>query len=186
MAWHFSQRAPPNHYRLLAIDLFESDAEVIDAAANRQMAYLQQRAIGEHAALSQRLLNEIAAARLCLLNPQKKHAYDGELKAKSGNVAVGTSSNDPSPASVAPHDPVPAPKLDKPASLPISRTKPTSSSPSKPHHRSLLGKSWQWIGLVASGITVVLVLAGAFLWGTGHGRAVSTQTPPEAVATVPE
>ena len=31
---------PPNHYRLLAIDRFESDPEVIDAAANRQMAYL--------------------------------------------------------------------------------------------------------------------------------------------------
>ena len=28
---------PPNYYRLLAINLFESDAEVIDTAANRQM-----------------------------------------------------------------------------------------------------------------------------------------------------
>jgi hypothetical protein len=43
---------PPNHYRLLGIDLFESDPEVIDAAANRQMAYLQQRATGEHGATS--------------------------------------------------------------------------------------------------------------------------------------
>ncbi len=71
---------PPNHYRLLAVDVFESDPEVIDAAANRQMAYLQQRATGEHAVLSQQLLNEIAAARLCLLNPQKKADYDIQLK----------------------------------------------------------------------------------------------------------
>ncbi len=71
---------PPNHYRLLAIDRFESDPEVIDAAANRQMAYLQQRATGEHADLSQKLLNEIAAARLCLLNPKQKAEYDAGLR----------------------------------------------------------------------------------------------------------
>jgi hypothetical protein len=62
---------PPNHYRVLGIDLFGSDPEVIDAAANRQMAYLQQRATGGHAALSQKLLNEVAAARLCLFDPDK-------------------------------------------------------------------------------------------------------------------
>ncbi len=71
---------PPNYYRLLAIDLFESDPEVIDAAANRQMAYVQQRATGEHTAESQKLLNELAAARLCLLDKKKKPAYDLQLK----------------------------------------------------------------------------------------------------------
>jgi hypothetical protein len=72
---------PPNHYRLLGVDLFESDPDVIDAAANRQMAYLQGCATGPLVALSQRLLNEIAAARLCLLTAAKKAAYDDRLKA---------------------------------------------------------------------------------------------------------
>lgn len=71
---------PPNHYRLLGLQLFESDVEVIEAAANRQMAYVQQRAIGEHAAVSQKLLNELSAARVCLLNPKKKAGYDANLK----------------------------------------------------------------------------------------------------------
>jgi hypothetical protein len=71
---------PPNHYRLLAIDVFECDSEVIDAAANRQMAYVQQRATGEHAKLSQKLLNELAAARLCLLDPKKRATYDLQLR----------------------------------------------------------------------------------------------------------
>jgi hypothetical protein len=31
---------PPNHYRQLGIDVFESDPEVIEAAADRQMAYI--------------------------------------------------------------------------------------------------------------------------------------------------
>ena len=71
---------PPNYYRLLAIDAFESDPEVIDAAANRQMAYVQQRATGEHIAESQKLLNELAVARLCLLDKKKKAAYDLQLR----------------------------------------------------------------------------------------------------------
>jgi hypothetical protein len=72
---------PPHIYRLLALEPFESDIEVIDAAANRQMAYVHQRATGEHAAWSQKLLNELSVARLCLLDPQKKAAYDARLRA---------------------------------------------------------------------------------------------------------
>ena len=71
---------PPTRYRLLAVNLFEADPDVIDAAANRQMSFLQQKATGEHAAESQKLLNEVSAARLCLLNAEKKAAYDCTLK----------------------------------------------------------------------------------------------------------
>jgi hypothetical protein len=74
------KQQPPNHYRLLGLDLFESDADVIDAAAARQAAYLQGCATGPHLALSQRLLNEIAAARLCLLDPTRRKAYDDDLR----------------------------------------------------------------------------------------------------------
>ena len=42
---------PPHHYRLLGLQLFERDVEVIEAAANRQMAYVQQRASGGRAAV---------------------------------------------------------------------------------------------------------------------------------------
>ena len=72
---------PPNLYRLLGVELFESDAEVIDVAANRQMAYLQSCAAGEHSDQAERLLNEVSAARLCLLNPKKKSAYDAGIRA---------------------------------------------------------------------------------------------------------
>lgn len=71
---------PPNHYRLLGIELYESHADVIDAAATRQSAYLQNVATGEHRADSQRLLTEIAAARRCLLDQKSKAAYDAQLR----------------------------------------------------------------------------------------------------------
>jgi hypothetical protein len=73
---------PPNHYRLLALDWFEDDPEVIEAAADRQMAHLRTYQGGRHADDSQRLLNELSAARVCLLNPERKAAYDAQLRAK--------------------------------------------------------------------------------------------------------
>ncbi|MBL7041680.1 MAG: hypothetical protein ISR77_23805 [Pirellulaceae bacterium] len=73
---------PPHHYRLLGIDAFEEDRDVIDSAANRVMSYLKELATGDDAAHSQKLLNEVAQARLCLLNREKKAAYDKELKPK--------------------------------------------------------------------------------------------------------
>jgi hypothetical protein len=75
-------KRPPNHYRLLGIDLFESDPEIISVAADRQMAHVRTFQTGKHSALSQRLLNEIAAAKLCLLNPAKKAEYDAMLRAE--------------------------------------------------------------------------------------------------------
>ena len=72
---------PPNRYRLLGIDLFEDDKEVIDAAANRQMSHLQElAAAGPDVEVAQKLLNEIAAARVCLLDVGEKAAYDAALK----------------------------------------------------------------------------------------------------------
>ena len=37
---------PAHHYRLLGVALFEQDLDVIDAAANQRMAYLQDMASG--------------------------------------------------------------------------------------------------------------------------------------------
>ena len=71
---------PPNHYRWLGIVQFEQDADVIDAAASRQMAYLRKFAIGVHVKESQRLLNEVALARTVLLDANRKRQYDVRLQ----------------------------------------------------------------------------------------------------------
>lgn len=71
---------PPNLYRLLGLGMFEEDADVIDTAADRAMSFLQQCATGEHVVESQQLLNEVSQARLRLLNPKQKAAYDQDLK----------------------------------------------------------------------------------------------------------
>ena len=73
---------PPNHYRLLGIALYEDDHDVIHNAADRQMAHLRTFQSGRFAEHSQRLLNEVSSARLCLLNPSQKQAYDKALRAR--------------------------------------------------------------------------------------------------------
>ena len=74
------EEQPPHHYRLLAIKIFEADPDVIETAADRLMAQLRTYQAGKHSALSQKLLNEVAAAKICLLKPDKKAAYDAQLR----------------------------------------------------------------------------------------------------------
>jgi len=71
---------PPHHYRLLGIELFEADRDTIANAADRQMAHVRTFQAGEHADLSQQLLNQIAGAKVELLNPERKAKYDAALQ----------------------------------------------------------------------------------------------------------
>ena len=71
---------PADFYRLLGINRFEDDPEVISHAADQRMAHLKTFQAGEQSALSQEILNQLAAAKLVLFNPQKKIAYDRQLR----------------------------------------------------------------------------------------------------------
>jgi hypothetical protein len=70
----------PNHYRLLGIRLFEADPDVIENAADQRMTHLRSLQSGKHSVLSQKLLNEVAAARVCLLDPVRRKTYDADLR----------------------------------------------------------------------------------------------------------
>jgi hypothetical protein len=96
------EEQPPHHYRLLGLREFESDPQAIQAAADRQMTYLQSCAAGEHVVDSQRLLNAVAAARSCLLNPQRKSAYDRRLRAEMAIPPRVASRAIPVPAAIQP------------------------------------------------------------------------------------
>jgi hypothetical protein len=71
---------PPNHYRLLGLSLFEGDAEVIRDAAVQRIAHVRTYQLGPRQALSQQILNELAAAKNCLLSTESKAAYDLQLR----------------------------------------------------------------------------------------------------------
>lgn len=74
------EEQPPTHYKLLGIKLFESDVNVICNAADRQMAHVKSYQNGPNRAISQKLLNELSAAQVSLLNPTTKRDYDEGLR----------------------------------------------------------------------------------------------------------
>ena len=94
---------PAHHYRLLGIGLFEEDADVIQNAADRQMAHVRTFQAGPHSADSQRLLNELSAATICLLDAEKKTDYDHRLRRRLENKGELRSGARPTPP---PHPPV--------------------------------------------------------------------------------
>jgi len=84
---------PPDHYALLGLELFESDRKKIEDAATERMGRLQDMANSKIVDHSQRLLNELSAARRCLLNAIQKVAYDEVLRTKSQRAKLSGSGN---------------------------------------------------------------------------------------------
>src|SRR5262245_7340846 len=105
------EEQPADHYRLLGIRRYESNAEVIVNAADQRMAYLRTFQAGKRAALSQKLLNEISAAQVCLADPTKKRTYDERLSRES-------SAKEAPPQSAAGHT---APQVSLPRAQPIQQ-----------------------------------------------------------------
>lgn len=83
-----SSEQPPDHYRLLGVPRFEKEADVIEHAADRQMSYLRTFRAVKYVNAAQRLLNEVATAKVTLLNPAKRAAYDAELAKRYPPPAV--------------------------------------------------------------------------------------------------
>lgn len=147
---------PPNYYRLLGIELFESDPEVISNAADRQMAHVRTFQTGKHSALSQKILNELAAAKLCLLNPEKKAQYDAQLLAQQAAQQYipplsAAPPGQPPPGGLWPLNPPPVPP-------PSGETSPAEAA------SDIRPETSSWFSIVATGlVAVILVLVAAIV-----------------------
>lgn len=151
---------PPNHYRLLGVDEFEPDADVIAAAADRQMAYVRQCASGEYADAAQKLLGELATARLALLNPQKKEEYDALLRWQvrlrdevSSSQGITFESGD-----LDENRPLQSPSESLPASAAGAGGGIVRHGHSARSTRVEWRSSWLWPALILSGATGLLAL----------------------------
>jgi formylglycine-generating enzyme len=165
---------PPNHYRLLGLDLFESDPDVIDAATEQRVVFLRTCATGEHIAESQKLLNEVAAARLCLLNADKKQRYDEQLRANVADPASVRADKSSSHESL-----LPRPAEHDPAEAATHRfakvTRANLVTFMAKHRREL----------VIAGV-VLLVMAGWWFKPTSNGdRSTEDGSDSAAVKTIP-
>ncbi|QDU27020.1 hypothetical protein ETAA8_21040 [Anatilimnocola aggregata] len=70
---------PLHHYLLLGLETFEADPARITAAADQRMTLIRQYQSGPRGAFTHKLLNDLATARICLLSPAHKAAYDQAL-----------------------------------------------------------------------------------------------------------
>lgn len=142
---------PPTHYQLLGISPDEQDIEVIEAAVLRQSAFVRNFQAGAHADDATRILNEIASARLCLIDRRKRAKYDAELSGSQGSRPASHSSArhsdlgiDVTPARTAPaprQAPQPAPRPVRP-SLDLDQLfGPATQRPSAAGRRVKLGRS---------------------------------------------
>jgi hypothetical protein len=161
---------PPNHYRLLGVELFESNAEAIGNAADQRMAHVRSFQTGRHADLSQKLLNEIAAAKVCLLSPEKKSAYDRELRRQ-------TATSPPAPPIAPP--PATAQRTEDLDFL----SAPTTGVPkamAKTKRRRSSDTSPIWLGLALFAGAAIVSVAGWFVVSGQPGKEVASKQRPSA------
>lgn len=117
---------PPDDYRLLGIAKFEDDLDVIDAAADKQLAYLHDLTNGDYGDLAEELSNRVSAARLRLLNAEKKAAYDEQLLDEESEFSDDFESG--TPIGFAP----PAPQAVPPVAQGSVSTPPVGAAPVTP------------------------------------------------------
>jgi hypothetical protein len=153
---------PANHYRLLGIAKFEDDPDVIDAAADQRMAHVWTYQAGKNSALSQRILNELSAAKLCLLDTRKKSAYDTSLRRELAVEAKPASAVASSVAAAA------GDELLEQLSKAVAASESSSPSLRRAAARRRKVPGWQAIGGAAAALALALI---ALFWlGSSDSR----------------
>lgn len=96
---------PPDHYRLLGLQRFEGDPDVVQAAADQRMAYVRKYQTGPKSVYTQELLNQLAGAKLCLLDSHAKATYDAGLERLQAatRTTVPAGGGGLSPSTAGPH-----------------------------------------------------------------------------------
>lgn len=104
---------PENYYALLGLATFENDPKVIAHAADGLRSRVRRIRPGPHMAEWQALLDEVAAAKTCLLDAKAKASYDAQLRnpSRAKTRPVSPPQSAPQPAF---QPPPPPPWLQKP------------------------------------------------------------------------
>ncbi len=166
---------PPDHYRLLGIEQFESEPEVIRDAVEQRMAHVRTYQLGPNSAVSQKILNELGAAKACLLDLQEKAAYDAALKANLDPVEAAISGEPPPESGIRAKTGKTIPVASAASELGLITRQSARPVPKGPRLR----KGPSALGIVVASIAGLLAAAGAFLWIRGNTEDVGRKGPRE-------
>ncbi len=167
---------PPDFYQLVGVHTFEADPDVIENAADQRMVHLRTFQSGKHSEESQKLLNEVAAAKIVLLNPEKKAKYDETLREQMRLKAAGEDDEEISSQLIGF---LRAVELDKEAA---AKPKPAVSQPVKqPATASAAAddaakKRLMFIG-AGTGVLLLLLIIGVWILVSGGGPEEVAGTP---------
>ena len=158
---------PLDLYRFLGLPRFESDTVVIESAADQRMAHVRAFQTGPRGELAARILNELAGARVVLLNPQKKAAYDQQL------------------GSTEPAVPRPQTSLALAANSPSALLNPAAPAPAEV---SIAKRRRRLLTIGGGGVAAVALLAVGIVYLASGPKPVEEKGKPaqaEAVAANP-
>jgi formylglycine-generating enzyme required for sulfatase activity len=186
---------PISKYRLLAIEDFEVDRDVISTAAERQTVFLRTLQAGKHEVLVAQLLNEVSQARVTLLSADEKVAYDQQLRKEQTPQPEAKPAVVPIPVM---QTPSPFHNLPSPTLIgnrkPVTRKTPLSMAAiwpivqpaRKPRWKVLQGicKRPEVIGISLVGVIGILVLFISMKF-FGDVHSVVNTSPPVANDTPP-
>jgi hypothetical protein len=176
---------PPNHYRLLGIAPYEDDPDVITHAADRQMTHLRTFQGGKYRDQSQQILNEVSAARVCLLSAEKKSAYDAQLKQQlAPPVSVRWEPPPPPPQESIPQGSVPRGTLPEGKAVavgaPVSHAAPVvrTSGRSRPGGYARSRKKDSTLAIVLALLAVAAIAVAGILFALlGQPQSPVTNSP---------
>jgi len=171
-------RQPADHYALLGISRFETDEDVIENAAVRQMNHVRSFQGGQHVALSQQLLNELSTARLCLLNDEQKRDYDQQLQAQ--HAGEPDQKDQPVASRAAPAGQLPVAQEVVPGPPTSVRTARKPRRRSQKRHAKDAQLGWI-ITLAMVAVLLICILVGIFLsnsQGSDKKPGENSRVPP--------
>lgn len=177
----------PNFYQLLRLKEQEGNLEKIQAAAAKAATRVRGHRPGEHAAEWAKLLDEIEAAKDCLLNATQRQAYDEKLGVHASPDTAPSASR---PANPAPFVPaltfVPPPEQGfayPPGAGPAYSTPAAHSQPAYNYPPTTAAAPWNPASQANPMTPVLPAMAGpmspvAYTW-------TNTPTPPMGPAVAP-
>lgn len=175
---------PPTLYQLLGVQAFEEKPDVVESAADRQANYLRGFQSGQHPEEARQLLREIEQARLTLLDPVEKTAYDRQLRQRMQGSAPARVPTNPAPIAkpVATHPPqlAVAPPAVPPFAAAVSPA--AIATPAMPAVRRPVGSAIRRrkqapmaaVALVAGALLLLAIVVAAISWSDRSAPATNT------------